>query len=84
MPTAVIHFIFKNPVIKKYVIDPSEGLDSGQRSGSATGQHFWEMVGISVLLKDPMSVAGDYMGVLTQVLHLRAGSLLIPTTLLLY
>lgn len=66
MPTAAIHFIFRNPVIIKSVIDPSEGLVSGQRSGSATGQHFWEMVGISVVLKDPRSVAGDYMGVLTQ------------------
>lgn len=47
MPTAVIQFISKNPVIMKYVTDPSEGLLSGQRSGSATGRHFWGLVSCS-------------------------------------
>lgn len=63
MPRAVIQFIFKIPVIMIYIIDSSEGPFPGQRSGSATGQHFWEMVRISVVLKDPVSVDGDYMGV---------------------
>lgn len=41
MPPVVIQLISKIPVIMKYTIDPSERLVSGQRSGSAAGQHFW-------------------------------------------
>ena len=46
MPTAVIQFISKNPAIMKYVIDPSEELLAGQRSGSASGQRLWGWFGL--------------------------------------
>jgi len=84
MPSAVIQFISMNPVIMKYVSDPSQGLVSRLEVGFSSRAAFLSQVGKVSLAQGLPSAAGDYMGAWTLVLHLRAVSLLIPTTLLLY
>lgn len=74
---------FKNPVIMKYVNVPSKGHFSGQRSGSLSGQHFWEWMKLVCCTRTPEHSRWMHVGVML-VLHLRAVSLLISTTPLLY
>lgn len=71
----------KNPVIMKYVNVPSKGHFSGQRSGSLSGQHFWEWMKLACCTRTPEHSRWMHGGVML-VLHFRAVSLLISTPLL--